>query len=142
MGWKTVGQSTSIERVSRAIHQKRLSHAYLICGADGVGKLTFALDIAKIANCLNVDRDLAPCGSCNQCLRIEAYNHTDVHLYDVDRDSGSENHASTMVSIEQLREDFLKKVHILFVHCDTNIPIYHPFYYQPSFLSTSFYLYP
>ena len=111
MGWKTVGQPTSIERVSRAIHQKRLSHAYLICGVDGVGKLTFALDIAKIANCLNVDRDIAPCGSCNQCLRIEAYNHTDVHLYDVDRDSGSENHASTMVSIEQLREDFLKKVH-------------------------------
>ena len=57
MGWKTVGQSTSIERVSRAIHQKRLSHAYLICGVDGVGKLTFALDIAKVANCLNVDRD-------------------------------------------------------------------------------------
>ena len=61
MVWKTVGQSQSIERISRALNLKRLSHAYLICGMDGVGKLTFALDIAKIANCLDIDEIVSFC---------------------------------------------------------------------------------
>ena len=87
MAWKTVGQPDSIERISRALDLKRLSHAYLICGMDGVGKLTFALDIAKVANCLAISENLAPCGSCNQCHRIDSYNHTDVHIYDVRKDS-------------------------------------------------------
>ena len=111
MVWKTVGQSQSIERISRALNLKRLSHAYLICGMDGVGKLTFALDIAKIANCLDIDESLAPCGSCNQCHRIDSYNHTDVHVYDVRKDAEGTGRSSTMVTIEQLREDFLKQVH-------------------------------
>ncbi len=111
MVWKTVGQSASIERISRAVNLKRLSHAYLICGMDGVGKLTFALDIAKVANCLDVDESLAPCGSCNQCHRIDSYIHTDVRVYDVRKDSKDGGRSSTMVTIEQLREDFLKQVH-------------------------------
>ena len=111
MAWKTVGQPDSIERISRALDLKRLLHAYLICGMDGVGKLTFALDIAKVANCLAISENLAPCGSCNQCHRIDSYNHTDVHIYDVRKDSKDGTGSSTMVTIEQLREDFLKQVH-------------------------------
>lgn len=111
MVWKTVGQSASIARISRAVRLKRLSHAYLICGMDGVGKMTFAIDIAKVANCLDVDRNLAPCGSCNQCHRIDSYNHTDVHVYDVKKTSENEIRSSTLVTVEQLREDFLKQVH-------------------------------
>ena len=111
MVWKTVGQSASIERISRAVNLKRLSHAYLICGVAGIGKLTFALDIAKVANCLEIDENLAPCGSCNQCHRIDSYNHTDVHVYGVRKDPKEADRSATMVTIEQLREDFLKQVH-------------------------------
>ena len=111
MVWKTVGQRAAIERISRALNFKRLSHAYLICGMNGVGKLTFALDIAKVANCLGIDENLAPCGSCKQCHRIDSYNHTDVHVYDIRKDSEEDGRSSTMVTIDQLREDFLKQVH-------------------------------
>ena len=109
--WKTVGQSTAIKRISNALNFKRLSHAYLICGIDGVGKLTFALDIAKLANCLDMGKTLEPCGSCNQCHRIDSYNHTDVQVYDVKKDTEDASRSSTMVTLEQLREDFLKQVH-------------------------------
>ena len=111
MTWKTIGQLSSIDRISKAAKLDRLSHAYLICGMDGIGKVTFARDIAKVANCLDMSNPSGPCGSCNQCIRIDSYNHTDVFIYDVKKDLDGVGRTSTMVTIDQLREDFLRQVH-------------------------------
>ena len=111
MAWKTIGQPNSIDRISRAVALDRLSHAYLICGMDGIGKVTFAQDIAKVANCLEMPKSSGPCGSCNQCIRIDSHNHTDVFIYDVKKDLDEVGRTTTMVTIDQLREDFLRQVH-------------------------------
>ena len=111
MAWKTIGQLSSIDRISKAASLDRLSHAYLICGMDGIGKVTFARDIAKVANCLDMSTSSGPCGSCNQCIRIDSYNHTDVFIYDAKKDLDGVGRTSTMVTIDQLREDFLRQVH-------------------------------
>jgi len=111
LAWKTIGQLSSIDRISKAASLDRLSHAYLICGMDGIGKVTFARDIAKVANCLDMSTSSGPCGSCNQCIRIDSYNHTDVFIYDAKKDLDGVGRTSTMVTIDQLREDFLRHVH-------------------------------
>lgn len=111
LAWKTIGQLSSIDRISKAASLDRLSHAYLICGMDGIGKVTFARDIAKVANCLDMSTSSGPCGSCNQCIRIDSYNHTDVFIYDAKKDLDGVGRTSTMVTIDQLREDFLRQVH-------------------------------
>ena len=105
--WKTYGHKFAIDTISRSMKQGRLSHAYLLNGPEGVGKKTLAVDIACLVNCTDTDADKRPCGACSQCKRILLGHHTDIFIYDPD---SSEN-SSTLVSIDQLRNDFLKQIH-------------------------------
>jgi len=61
----------------KAISQNRFPHAHLIIGADGVGKTTLAIDLARTINCIG---KLRPCGECKQCIRIVNGTHTDVKI--------------------------------------------------------------
>ena len=108
--WKTVGQEGSMEIVSRGIRSERLAHSYLITGIESVGKMTLALDIARASNCIDTKLELRPCGNCNQCLRIDALNHTDLFIYDLEPAEEDSNKMSTTITLEQLRDDFLKQI--------------------------------
>lgn len=58
---------------------KKISHAYIFLGTDDetTGE---ALKLAQTANCEN--EDLAPCGICNSCRKIQNKVHPDVaHIY-------------------------------------------------------------
>lgn len=57
----------------------RLSHAYIIEGAEGSGKKTFALFAAAAIQCTGSD---IPCGSCSGCIKIKNSNHPDVSFYE------------------------------------------------------------
>src|SRR4026209_1277866 len=46
-----VGQEHVTQTLSRAIAQKRIAHAYLVCGARGTGKTTIARIFSKCLNC-------------------------------------------------------------------------------------------
>ena len=57
----------------------KLSHAYMICGPDGIGKRTLAREMAKAILC--ADRENAPCGICRACKSYSAGAHPDaLHL--------------------------------------------------------------
>lgn len=57
----------------------KLSHAYMICGPDGIGKRTLAREMAKAILC--TDRENAPCGVCRACKSYSAGAHPDaLHL--------------------------------------------------------------
>ncbi len=57
----------------------KLSHAYLICGSDGIGKRTLSREMAKAILC--ADRENAPCGTCRACKSYSAGSHPDIeHL--------------------------------------------------------------
>lgn len=74
------GQDRPIEIIKEHIKHFRLSHAYLFCGPEGVGKKLLAKTLAKTVNCLKLDND--SCDNCPSCLKIDKNQHPDVHFLD------------------------------------------------------------
>src|SRR3954447_21771955 len=75
-----IGHADALAWLRRALASGRLAHAYLITGPRGVGKRTFALEIAKALNCLAAEVDRRPDDVCQQCRMIDRGVHPDVRL--------------------------------------------------------------
>jgi DNA polymerase-3 subunit delta' len=70
------GQEGPIAVLQSAIEKKRVPHAFLFYGAEGIGKRTTALIFAKALNCKEGGAD--PCDTCTSCRKIDSGNHPDV----------------------------------------------------------------
>jgi DNA polymerase-3 subunit delta' len=75
--WPVVGHDWAVSRLSCAVEDGRLAHAYLITGPARVGKTTLARALAMAINCTGQPR---PCGRCRACVRIASDTHADVRL--------------------------------------------------------------
>lgn len=77
--WKNlIGQKRIKETLAAAFESGSLGHAYLFCGAAGVGKFQAALELSFALLC---DREEeAPCYECESCRQIQSYSHPDFHL--------------------------------------------------------------
>ncbi|MBQ1205812.1 MAG: hypothetical protein IIX67_01275 [Clostridia bacterium] len=53
------------------------SHAYIVDGADGVGKTEFALNAARAMLCTEKNK---PCGYCKSCKMALSDNHPDIYV--------------------------------------------------------------
>ncbi|TFH34069.1 MAG: hypothetical protein E4G93_05920 [Dehalococcoidia bacterium] len=73
--WRTVGQQSSTEQLSRSISEDTVHHAYMFVGPRHTGKNTLAVDLACALNC---EGDEKPCGTCHVCHRILEEKHADV----------------------------------------------------------------
>ncbi len=60
---------------SRVIEEDNLAPAYLFYGPEGVGKSSFALEVAKAYNC---ESDVRPCGECPTCKKMDKLIHPDL----------------------------------------------------------------
>jgi DNA polymerase-3 subunit delta' len=76
------GQGQAVGILSQAMQNKRMAHAYLFEGQDGVGKKTTALSLAQALNCLRQMGDA--CVECPSCHKIEQGQHPDVRLVEPD----------------------------------------------------------
>jgi DNA polymerase III delta' subunit len=56
-----------------------MPHAILVTGSAGVGKTTFADDLAAGLLCRNEDPATRPCWTCRACRALEHGNHPDLH---------------------------------------------------------------
>lgn len=74
-----IGQGLAVNMIKRAIEEKRLAHAYLFIGPDGVGKTLLAKIFAESLNCEK--GGMVPCGECVSCRKIEEKNHPDVRWF-------------------------------------------------------------
>jgi DNA polymerase-3 subunit delta' len=90
-----VGHPKQLDALRLAVTHDRLHHAYLFVGAEGVGKQTIALGLAKAIHCSVAVGDY--CGECADCARIQDGNHPDVRF--VDLLAGKKE-----ISIQQVRE--------------------------------------
>ena len=70
-----VGHEQVIHQMQNAIRQRKLSHAYLLCGEAGSGKRPVAEAFAKAILC--EEGGIDACGKCKSCKQIESGNHPD-----------------------------------------------------------------
>src|SRR5260370_9416833 len=67
------GNPETIHRLREMLARKRFPHAVILSGAQGSGKYTLALMLARAMNCLEQpSTDGLPdfCGRCSNCTRI------------------------------------------------------------------------
>ena len=97
--WNTFGHDKAVTYLQCSLATGRMSHAYLLSGRAGVGKMTLALDLARALNCTD---ESPPCGRCDQCSRVDRSLHADVRVVGLEtQDSGRQRAA---ISIDQVRE--------------------------------------
>jgi len=102
--WQTIGHEKTIDLLQRALSQGNLSHAYLLTGPAHIGKMTLALDLARVLNC-RAEAPEQPCGECSACLKISESKHADVQIiglnYNTDPDDTKNK---TEIGIDQINE--------------------------------------
>ncbi len=96
MSWNLLGHETAIQFLQIHSQAENIRHAYLITGAEGVGRETLALAFVKALNCLNPPSKGNFCGECHTCRQIEAQAYPDLAILRVAE-------ASRELKIEQVR---------------------------------------
>lgn len=72
-----IGQENAVALLKKAWLAKRVSHAYIFVGPDGVGKKKAAMDFAKLLVCVS-PAGQEPCDACASCRKVATFNHPDV----------------------------------------------------------------
>ena len=88
------GHQVQAAHIRTALLGDRPGHAYLLCGASGVGKAFFALQTAKLLLCREEGDDA--CDVCKPCRQADHDNHPDLHLVEAAEGKRS-------ISIEQIQ---------------------------------------
>jgi DNA polymerase-3 subunit delta' len=79
MSWSRIkGHDPIVNLFVTAYSQGRLGHAYLFIGPTGVGKQTFARELAKALLCERPLQKLVACDTCPSCHLAEAGTHPDL----------------------------------------------------------------
>ncbi len=100
--WQVIGQTKAVNSLKRSFAEGRLSHAYLLVGPQHVGKMTLAINLSQVLNCLFDDK---PCGQCQSCRRIASGNHPDVQVIErAGVGAIRESPPQKEIGIEQIRE--------------------------------------
>ncbi|WP_133012900.1 DNA polymerase III subunit delta' [Marinomonas flavescens] len=73
--------TASLHQVQALKKQKKLSHALLVTGADGVGQEVLARAMVKDLMCEELDQ-AAACGYCHSCQLMAANTHPDFRILD------------------------------------------------------------
>lgn len=82
--------------VINAVRNKKLPHAYLFAGAEGIGKKLFAVEFAKLVSCENLNNENTDsCGECNSCRDIDSNKNPDLILIQP---------TGNVIKIDQIRE--------------------------------------
>ncbi|MDQ3646739.1 MAG: DNA polymerase III subunit delta' [Actinomycetota bacterium] len=74
--WDLLGDSDPIAHARQRVRAGSTSHAWLLAGPSGAGKMTAALAIAAALNC-NEEPNIG-CGECSRCLRVMRRRFPDV----------------------------------------------------------------
>lgn len=77
-----VGQNRAVETLRRAMQARKVPHAYLFAGPEGVGKATCARHLAAALNCQTSPGE--GCDACASCHKIAEGIHPDLSVLEPD----------------------------------------------------------
>lgn len=82
MSWQGIdGHDAVVEQFRSVIERGRLASTYLFVGPEGIGKKQFAIRLAQTLLCHSSDPlQLAPCGTCDSCVQVDARTHPDLNV--------------------------------------------------------------
>jgi len=82
MAWSEIlGHSDKVENLRSILAQGRLAHTYLFVGPPGIGKRTFALQLARCLLCeRHSETELEACDRCPGCQQVLAGTHPDLFV--------------------------------------------------------------
>lgn len=95
----------------QVIQKKQLSHTYLFEGQKGLGKKTFAYELAKYILCENPENH-QPCGKCKSCTLVKHHSHPDL-IYIEKKDKA--------IKIDEIREKLVQPMYIKPMHSDHKV---------------------
>lgn len=71
-----IGHESIIHHLQNAISSKKISHAYILHGEEGMGKKLLASAFAKTLQCEG--DGILSCDRCKSCMQAESGNHPDI----------------------------------------------------------------
>jgi len=81
MSWSAIlGQDDALLRLRTSLSRGRLAHAFAFVGAEGIGKRSFAFELAKAFLCEASPGPLTACGECPACRLVAVETHPDFHV--------------------------------------------------------------
>ena len=95
-----VGHDRNITLLKQMIRKRRLPHALLFIGPEGIGKCTTAKEFAKLLLCeqlVHKNNDIESCEKCDSCRMINLAVHPDFEIISPQTKDGH-------ISIDQIRE--------------------------------------
>jgi DNA polymerase-3 subunit delta' len=76
---QVIGQESVKMHLLKSVKDGRVSHAYLLAGAEGFGSLPLAVAFAQYINCMN-QGEVDACGTCSSCVKTAKLVHPDLHF--------------------------------------------------------------
>lgn len=95
------GHRKILEVLTRVVQTKRLAHAYVFSGLEGIGKRLTALTLAK--NLLCSSGGGKSCGNCSACIQVDRGSHPDLTMIE------PEKGVITIDSIRNLKRELSRK---------------------------------
>ena len=77
------GHQKILKLLTQVVHTKRLAHAYIFSGLDGIGKRLTALALAK--NLLCSSGGGKSCGICSACIQVDRGSHPDLMMIEPEK---------------------------------------------------------
>jgi DNA polymerase-3 subunit delta' len=96
MSWDLLGHEWAASLLKQHLCHEDVRHAYLFCGAPGIGRRSLALTFAQAINCQNPPAAGEACGECRACRQIEKMQHPDLAVVSAEAEGG-------MVKVDQIR---------------------------------------
>jgi len=84
------------QQLVQRVNEKRLPHAMLFCGIEGLGKLDIARQFAQSLLCQQPDDNFMPCSQCRSCTQFEANSHPDFHFIEPEEEGKA-------IKVDQIR---------------------------------------
>jgi DNA polymerase-3 subunit delta' len=78
--WNIIGHKWAVDLLRNSLISRRIRHAYLFTGPQGIGRRTLASRYAQAINCLHETTTEKPCGECRSCRLFESMQHPDLSI--------------------------------------------------------------